>query len=124
LPAPLPTRPPQWIRNYFTGSGNALGRSLAGLYKTCSFGQVSVLPSNVRVMGPYNIPCTGSVDPKYQFASGNNFDTRSCNNDNMLKWQYYVDSLALRDGVNPLDYNHKILVLPKGFGSSVQGALR
>ena len=53
----------------------------------------------------------------------NKFDTKSCNNDNLIKWHYYLDTVAADQGIKASDYNHKILLLPKGFASKMPGRL-
>lgn len=103
----------------FNGGGSYTGASLSGYYDTCSRRQVRVLPSNVKVVGPIRIPCSGVLDNPIRFASGNAFDTGSCGNDNQLKWQFYLDQLmsAAPYNINPLEYHHKIMVLPTGFSN-------
>ena len=107
--------PLQMIQQFFTGSGIDEGKTMSGYYDTCSYGQVKLQPSQVKVVGPIQIPCSGYLNLPFTFPSGNGFDTKGCMNDNLLKWQYYLDSVAAKQGVIAGNYNHKVLLLPKGF---------
>ncbi|GIL55710.1 hypothetical protein Vafri_11231, partial [Volvox africanus] len=110
--------PPQSIYNLFNGTGYQ-GRNVEDFYNTCSYGQIS--PSTVDVVGPIEIPCTGNLSLNFAFPSGNTFDTKSCDDDNLLKWQFYLDQLMLSSkkyaGITPTDYNHKIILLPRTFSA-------
>ncbi|GIL55693.1 hypothetical protein Vafri_11229 [Volvox africanus] len=91
-------------------------RTLAGYYNTCSYGKVNLEPSRVVILENLTIPCTGELkDLPFTFPSGNQFDTRGCGVDNMVKWHYYLDSIASEQHVVPTDFNHKVLLLPEGF---------
>ncbi|KXZ56320.1 hypothetical protein GPECTOR_1g282 [Gonium pectorale] len=118
----------------FFGPGNSAGQTMKEYYRTCSYGQVEPDPDNF-VVTTIDI-CSGTLDIPFRFPSGNAFDVKSCDNDNMVKWQYYMDSQVqrgadapfkyylkngqvtlLNDTVNPMMYNHKIMVLPKNFNA-------
>jgi hypothetical protein len=90
-------------------------RTLSGYYDTCSYGQVKLLPSQVKIMGNITIPCSGTLQLPFRFPTGNTIDTSSCAGDNLLKWQYYADSVAMERGVTPTDYNHKVIFFPPGY---------
>ncbi|EFJ43809.1 hypothetical protein VOLCADRAFT_95959 [Volvox carteri f. nagariensis] len=102
------------IYKFCNGTGLIQNRTLDGYYRQCSYGQVAL--GNVVVVDNLYIPCYGSLDLPFTFPSGNSFDTKSCNNDNMLKWHYYLDSLMPAD-TPPSDFNHKVMMLPKGLTS-------
>ncbi|GLI65342.1 hypothetical protein VaNZ11_008891 [Volvox africanus] len=112
---------PQSIYNLFNGTGYQ-GRTVEDFYDTCSYGQIS--PSKVDVVGPIEIPCTGSLSLNFAFPSGNTFDTKSCDDDNLLKWHFYLDALMLSSkkyaGITPTDYNHKIMLLPRTFSARIR----
>ncbi|EFJ43690.1 hypothetical protein VOLCADRAFT_96075 [Volvox carteri f. nagariensis] len=108
-----PAATPEQVTNLLTGDGN--GRTLAKYYDACSYKQVSLNSAQVKVLGPEEIPCSGSLNLPFTFPSGNIFDTKSCNNDNMIKWHYYLDTVAARRGITATDYNHKVILLPQGY---------
>ncbi|GFR51934.1 hypothetical protein Agub_g14455 [Astrephomene gubernaculifera] len=119
---------PAAILDMFAGSGDVSGnRTLAGYYDTCSYHQVSLTSSQVRIVTdthrpgqPIVIPCSGSLQLPFTFSSGNDFDTHSCGHDNLLKWQYYLQTVAAEQGITPTDYHHQVMLLPKGFASIVK----
>ncbi|GIL55687.1 hypothetical protein Vafri_11229, partial [Volvox africanus] len=90
--------------------------TLAGYYNTCSYGKVSLELSRVVILENLTIPCTGELkDLPFTLPSGNQFDTSGCGVDNMVKWHYYLDSIASEQHVVPTDFNHKVILLPEGF---------
>lgn len=107
----------QTVFKLFMGEGLWDGRTVAGYFDACSYRQVGLKDqSQLRVLGPIQIPCTGTVDLPFTFPKGNNFDTDSCRNDNMLKWQYYLDSFAYNTyGVIATDFHHKVMLFPEGY---------
>ncbi|GIL76779.1 hypothetical protein Vretifemale_6249, partial [Volvox reticuliferus] len=113
---------PQSVYNLFSGTGYQ-GRTVADFYDTCSYGQVS--PGMVDVVGPIEIPCTGNLSLPFNFPSGSTFDTKTCDNDNMLKWHFYLDSVVLSSkkyaDIKPTDYHHKIILLPRTFSARTKG---
>ncbi|PNH07942.1 Autolysin [Tetrabaena socialis] len=100
------------VQNLFNNNG---GKSVASYYDTCSSGQVTVDPSQLKVVGPIRIPCSGSVPGVGSFVS------TSCDNDNMINWHSYLDVQARAQGIVPTDYNHKIMILPRGFPNGISG---
>ncbi|EFJ43691.1 hypothetical protein VOLCADRAFT_106695 [Volvox carteri f. nagariensis] len=89
--------------------------SLSGYYDTCSYGQISVLPEQVEIVTGLEIPCNGTLDLPFRFPTGNKFDTRNCENDNLVKWQYYLDDVVSDMGITPTDFHHKVIYLPPTF---------
>lgn len=103
-------------------TGDQLPRTMAGYFDTCSFGQVRILKSHVKVLGGIQIPCQGTARVPFTFPSGNNFDTTSCMNDNLVKWMYHLDTVASQKfGINALDFNHKVMILPPKFTATING---
>ncbi|GIL55707.1 hypothetical protein Vafri_11231 [Volvox africanus] len=102
----------QNVYELFFGSGDRRGRNMSEYYGTCSYGRVRPDP-NVMVLVPVEIPCNASLDLPFSFPSGNSFDSRTCNVNNFLKWQYYLDTVAAKQGINTRDFNHKVLILPQ-----------
>jgi hypothetical protein len=103
----------QKVKDIFFG-GEA--RNMSGYYDTCSYGQVKVEDeAQLKVVVDLVIPCSGTLIIPFIFPTTNNFDTKSCGNDNMLKWQYHLDSVVRAKGIEPTDYNHKIILLPNFF---------
>jgi hypothetical protein len=74
------------------------------------------------VLGPVEVPCNGTVSAP-PFKTGPNFTTSACDeNDNMPKWQYWLDEWAKKTyGVNAADYHHRAIVLPRTFSGRVKG---
>jgi hypothetical protein len=114
--------PQQVTGLYVTGNGTVRNRSLAGYYNTCSYGQVTLPASNVKVLGPVEIPCSGTLNAT-NFGTGPKFTTSACDeNDNMPKWQYWLSAWAkAKFNVNSADYHHSIIYLPPNFASLVKG---
>ncbi|GIL67407.1 hypothetical protein Vafri_20802 [Volvox africanus] len=110
---------PAEIMDIFFGKGDMKGRVLADYYKTCSYGQVTLLPKNVKVVGPVEIPCSGNLVTSFTMKTGSNFSSNSCSNDNLLKWQFWLDIWADANwrtlGISPDDYHHQVILLPKTF---------
>jgi hypothetical protein len=108
---------------FVRGNGTYMNRSLAGYYNTCSYGQVSLPASNVKVLGPVEIPCSGAIAFPHPFSTGPNFTSTSCNYaDNMPKWHYWLDAWAkAKHNVSSADYHHRIIVLPKDFSGRIPG---
>ncbi|GLI65340.1 hypothetical protein VaNZ11_008889, partial [Volvox africanus] len=102
----------QNVYELFFGSGDPRGRNISEYYGTCSYGRVRPDP-NVIVLVPVEIPCNETLDLPFSFPSGNSFDSRTCNVNNFLKWQYYLDTVAANQGINTRDFNHKVLILPQ-----------
>ncbi|EFJ51451.1 hypothetical protein VOLCADRAFT_87769 [Volvox carteri f. nagariensis] len=120
---PAATTPEQVVNFFNAGSGTYPSRSLAGYYNTCSYGQVNLLPENVKVLDGVEVPCSGALKPPYPFATGPSFTSRSCNElDNMPKWHYWLDAWAAANyGVNASSYHHRVLILPPNFSTLVSG---
>ncbi|EFJ51593.1 hypothetical protein VOLCADRAFT_87774 [Volvox carteri f. nagariensis] len=97
--------------------------SLAGYLSTCSYGQVKLLPENVKVLDGVQVPCSGNLQRGHPFSTGSSFTTRTCNEaDNMAKWHYWLDEwAAATHGVRAADYHHRVMVLPKSFVDLVTG---
>ncbi|EFJ43693.1 hypothetical protein VOLCADRAFT_96079 [Volvox carteri f. nagariensis] len=110
------------VMNFYNGTGYQ-GRSIMEYYRTCSYGQV--LPSQLDVVGPIDIPCQGTLNVPFTFPTGNSFNTSTCGNDNMLKWHYYLDSIVTdpKRGYNivPTNYHHKVILMPRYFSSRIRG---
>ena len=108
------------VSEFFNGNGTGIGRTMAEYYDTCSYGQVTVQPSQVKILGPIVIPCSGTLDLPFTYPppSGNAFNnSNACDDFNPYKWQYYLDTVAAAQGVTATDFNHKIMLLPKGFAN-------
>ncbi|GIL96148.1 hypothetical protein Vretimale_2030 [Volvox reticuliferus] len=107
----------------FTGKTTERNVTLAGYYNTCSYGQVRLLPANVKVLGPAELPCNGflkSPSP-YNKSSGDGFNL-TCESDNLYKWHYWLDAWAAENyQVKSADYHHRVIVLPVGFSSASRG---
>ncbi|GIL84207.1 hypothetical protein Vretifemale_12896, partial [Volvox reticuliferus] len=124
FPEPPVVSNPEEIMDLFFRTGDRRGRTLANYYNTCSYGQVTLLPKNVKVVGPVQIPCTGNLLTTRYFNSGSNFSSNSCNHDNLLKWQLWLDTFAAanqRLGINPSDYHHQVMLLPKSLSLKTEG---
>ncbi|GLI66229.1 hypothetical protein VaNZ11_009968, partial [Volvox africanus] len=69
---------------------------------------------------PVEIPCSGKL-----VTSGKNFTSNSCLNDNLLKWQFWLDEWADANkrslGIDPRDYHHQVILLPKTFSGRTAG---
>ncbi|GIL67428.1 hypothetical protein Vafri_20814 [Volvox africanus] len=104
-------------------SGDSTNRSLARYFRTCSYGQVNLLESNIKVLiPPQEIPCTGTLPPGQPFEIGPNFTTRACNeHDNLPKWHYWLDSWAATIGVDAAEYHQRVLILPRDFTWRIPG---
>ncbi|GLI66238.1 hypothetical protein VaNZ11_009980, partial [Volvox africanus] len=104
-------------------SGDSTNRSLVEYFRTCSYGQVSLLESNIKILTPpAEIPCTGTLPPGQPFATGPDFTTRSCNElDNLPKWHYWLDAWAATIGVDAAEYHQRILILPREFTTRIPG---
>ncbi|GLI60837.1 hypothetical protein VaNZ11_003045, partial [Volvox africanus] len=57
------------VYDFFFGNNS----SLSGYYDTCSYNQVAVQPSQVKVVEGLEIPCSGTVTLPFSFPSGNSF---------------------------------------------------
>ncbi|EFJ41203.1 hypothetical protein VOLCADRAFT_98870 [Volvox carteri f. nagariensis] len=106
-----------------TGKWTWRKRSLAAYFSSCSYGQVSLLPENIRVLGPVTVPCNGTLREPQPFSSGGKFTTSQCTqDDNMKKWHYWLDAWAAEThDVDARDYHHRVLLLPSGFSARVAG---
>ncbi|GIL42048.1 hypothetical protein Vafri_115 [Volvox africanus] len=106
-----------------TGNTTERNSTLAGYFNTCSYAQVKLLPSNVKVLGPAQLPCNGSLKSPsmYNKSSGDGFNL-TCESDNLFKWHLWLDAWASdKHQVNAADYHHRIIVLPVGFSSATRG---
>ncbi|GLI61236.1 hypothetical protein VaNZ11_003536, partial [Volvox africanus] len=112
---------PAMLKEVFFGGGQ--NPSLSEYYNTCSYGQVSLEPSRVVIIANLTIPCNGNLKGlNFTFPSGNRFDTKSCGSENPVKWQYYLDSVALKKRTAiPTNFNHKVILLPAGFTATKPG---
>ncbi|GIM04118.1 hypothetical protein Vretimale_8736, partial [Volvox reticuliferus] len=108
-----------WMQDFFFASNF----SVSGYYNTCSYNQVAVQPAQVKILENLEIPCSGKLNLPFRFPTGNNFNTDNCDNDNLLKWQYYLDSIALQRDIVPTDFHHKVIYLPEGYVDSKQAAV-
>ncbi|GIM12502.1 hypothetical protein Vretimale_15801, partial [Volvox reticuliferus] len=114
------------VMKFLMSSANVNNRSLAEYYNTCSYGQVSLRASNVKVLiPPREIPCNGTLSPDQPFATGPNFTTRACDElDNLPKWHYWLDAWAATLGVNAAEYHQRVLILPRDFTTRIPGCNR
>ncbi|GLI65344.1 hypothetical protein VaNZ11_008893, partial [Volvox africanus] len=101
------------VDDYFNGTG-PVQRNMSGYYTSCSYGQVRA--PTVRVMGPVEVPCNGSVDHLlFTYPGGNNFSTSTCRGFNVEKWQYYLQNWAKSEGVESNQFTHQVMIVPMGF---------
>jgi hypothetical protein len=119
LSSTVSNRRSQMIRSLFNGSGDAQGRTMGDYYGTCSYGKASL--RDVAVVGPIEIPCSATLNLPFAFPGGNNLTTSSCGDNNLLKWMYYMDDQARKQGINPQDYHHKVMILPRNYSLNVAG---
>jgi hypothetical protein len=107
------------------GNNIANGRNLAGYFNTCSYGQVTLPTANVKVLGPVEIPCSGTLNDTETFSTGPYFTSTSCDEiDNMPKWHYWLGAWAkAKHNVNVDDYHHSVILLPRQFSRTVKGEL-
>ncbi|GIL76980.1 hypothetical protein Vretifemale_6523, partial [Volvox reticuliferus] len=109
---------------FFVGRNTLMkNRNIATYFRTCSYGKVNLYPSNVKILGPVQVPCNGTLKAPHPFSSGSAFSTNDCIvKDNLFKWHAWLDSWASEKyGVNANDYHHRILILPSYFAFSIPG---
>ncbi|GIM15399.1 hypothetical protein Vretimale_18171 [Volvox reticuliferus] len=122
--APAAVTPERVLDLVFTGKWTWRNRWLANYFDFCSYGQVSIQPSNVKVLSAPEVPCSGTIPQPNPYNDGGIFTSTSCDRyDSMTKCvQYWLDAWAAKThGVNASDYHHRILILPNGFAGSVAG---
>lgn len=78
----------QEIQNFF--KDGTLPQSLAGMYDTCSMGQVQ-LDTNATVVVNVPFPCNGTL------ADGSQFSTNTCDNNNVVQWQVWWHCTVTHD---------------------------
>ncbi|GIL56747.1 hypothetical protein Vafri_12019 [Volvox africanus] len=102
---------------FFVGKNTWKNRDIATYFRTCSYGKVNIYPSNVKILGPVQVPCNGTLKQPHPFSTGSAFNTNHCiANDNMYKWHVWLGSWAAANhGINANDYHHRIIILPTHF---------
>ncbi|GIL55704.1 hypothetical protein Vafri_11231 [Volvox africanus] len=90
-----------------------MNRSMKGYYESCSYNQITL--GDVTVVGPVEIPCSGSVNLSWFIPGGPTFETKSCSEWTLHKWMYYLDEYAKKQGIGEITkYHHKVMLLPPG----------
>ncbi|GIM04124.1 hypothetical protein Vretimale_8739 [Volvox reticuliferus] len=106
----------QDVLQLFQGAGDKMNRNMKGYYESCSYNQVTL--GDVTVVGPVEIPCSGSVNVSWSIPGGPTFDTKSCSEWTLQKWMYYLDAYAKKQGIGETTkYHHKVMLLPPGMDS-------
>ncbi|GLI65911.1 hypothetical protein VaNZ11_009558 [Volvox africanus] len=121
--APAAVTPDRVLDLVFTGKWTWRNRWLAAYFDFCSYGQVAILQSNVKVLSAPEVPCNGIIPNPQPYNDGGIFTSSSCEQyDSMTKWHYWLDAWAAKTyGINASDYHHRVMILPSGFSATVAG---
>ncbi|GIL56745.1 hypothetical protein Vafri_12033, partial [Volvox africanus] len=55
---------------FFVGKNTWKNRDIATYFRTCSYGKVNIYPSNVKILGPVQVPCNGTLKQPHPFSTG------------------------------------------------------
>ncbi|EFJ43692.1 hypothetical protein VOLCADRAFT_96077 [Volvox carteri f. nagariensis] len=104
------------VRRLFFGSGDSRGRNMQNYIGNCSYGQIQI--GDLAVLGPVEIPCNEPLDMRFApvaaYPGGNNVTSTFCDGVSSLKWQTYLEAYALTRGVIARDFQHRVMILPRG----------
>ena len=102
-----PAATPAALASFLGGSGSSSNLSLAGLYDACTMGKARLDAAASLVLNvPF--PCSGRT------LDGTPFTTRTCADDNPVRWQTFAQEHAEGLGHDLAPYHHRVLLLPKG----------
>eukprot|EP00798_Chlamydomonas_sp_ICE-L_P015559 gene15559-21653_t len=85
------------------------GLNLGDYYRECSAGKASLLPENVLVLGPIQMPCDA-------WSKGYFWSAKSCTSNDYYGWQFWIEEWAAKQDpiIDLSSYKHRVIVTPKG----------